>query len=56
MQLSNFLEIEKADILDNVERVQNVVLTEQGYLDYTAQDWACWDDTYMFIETEIRSI
>ncbi|MGV8077358.1 MAG: CHASE4 domain-containing protein [Methanosarcina sp.] len=50
MQLSNFLEIEKADILDNVERVQNVVLTEQGYLDYTAQDWACWDDTYMFIE------
>jgi sensor domain CHASE-containing protein/sensor histidine kinase regulating citrate/malate metabolism len=50
MQLSNFLELEQADTLENVERVQNAVATEQGYLDYIVQDWACWDDTYQFID------
>jgi len=50
MQLSNFLELEQADTLENVERVQNSVATEQGYLDYIVQDWACWDDTYQFID------
>ncbi len=50
MQLSNFLELEQEDTLENVERVQNAVTTEQGYLDYIVQDWACWDDTYKFIE------
>ena len=50
MQLSNFLELEQADTLDNVERVQNAVSTQQGYLDYIVQDWACWNDTYQFIE------
>ncbi|WP_410510323.1 CHASE4 domain-containing protein [Methanosarcina hadiensis] len=50
MQLSNFLELEHVDTLENVERVQNAVATEQGYLDYIVQDWACWDDTYRFID------
>ncbi len=50
MQLSNFLELEQADTLANVERVQNAVSTEQGYLDYIVQDWACWNDTYIFIK------
>ncbi|WP_048126874.1 MULTISPECIES: CHASE4 domain-containing protein [unclassified Methanosarcina] len=50
MQLSNFLELEQADTLENVERVQNAVSTRQGYIDYIDQDWACWDDTYQFIE------
>jgi len=50
MQLSNFLELEQADTLENVERVQNAVLTEQKYLDNIVHDWACWDDTYRFIE------
>ncbi|AKB78984.1 sensory transduction histidine kinase [Methanosarcina horonobensis HB-1 = JCM 15518] len=44
------MELEQADTLENVERVQNAVATEQGYLDYIVQDWACWDDTYQFIE------
>ena len=26
------------------------VSTQQGYLDYINQDWACWNDTYKFIE------
>ncbi len=50
MQLSNFLELEQADTLEDVEKVQNTVSTEQIYLDQIVQDWACWDDTYRFIE------
>lgn len=50
MQLSNFLELEQNNTLDNVERVQNAVSAEQEYLDSIVQDWACWDDTYEFIE------
>ncbi|MGB9938988.1 CHASE4 domain-containing protein [Methanosarcina sp.] len=50
MQLSNFLELEQADTLENVERIQNAISTQQGYLSYINQDWACWDDTYRFIE------
>jgi sensor domain CHASE-containing protein/signal transduction histidine kinase len=50
MQLSNFLEFEQANTLNDVEKVQNVVSTEQSYLDNMVQDWACWDDTYRFIE------
>ncbi|HWQ49613.1 MAG TPA: CHASE4 domain-containing protein [Methanosarcina sp.] len=50
MQLSTFLRLEEKDTLDNIERVQNAILTEQGYLDYIAQDWACWDNTYSFVE------
>ncbi|AKB18013.1 sensory transduction histidine kinase [Methanosarcina sp. WWM596] len=44
------MELEQADTLENVERVQNAVSTRQGYIDYIDQDWACWDDTYQFIE------
>lgn len=50
MQLSNFLELEHTDTLQNVEKVQNAVLTQQRYLDHINQNWACWDNTYKFIE------
>ncbi|HIH74700.1 MAG TPA: PAS domain-containing protein [Methanosarcina sp.] len=50
MQLSNFLGLEQSDTLKNVDRVRNVILTEQNYLDNMVQDWACWDDTYRFID------
>lgn len=50
MQLSNFLKLEETDTLDNIEMVKNAISTEQGYLDYIVQDWACWDDTYRFID------
>ena len=52
MQLSNFLELEAEDTLENVERVQNAVATKQGYLDYSVQDWACWDDTCQFVKDQ----
>lgn len=50
MQLSNFLELEQTNTLQDVGRVQNAVSTQQGYLDYINQDWAYWNDTYNFIE------
>ena len=50
MQLSNFLELEQADTLQNVERVQECHFHSAGYLDYVVEDWACWDETYKFIE------
>ena len=50
MQLSNFLELEQTNTLQDVGKVRNAVSTQQGYLDYINQDWAYWDDTYKFIE------
>ncbi|MGB9929573.1 MAG: CHASE4 domain-containing protein [Methanosarcina sp.] len=50
MQLSKFLELEQNDTLNDIERIQNAVNTEQGYLDYLVRDWACWNDTYRFID------
>lgn len=49
IQLSNSLEIEKADTLDNIEILKKSIHTEQAYLDKLIQDWACWDDSYKFI-------
>ncbi len=50
MQLSTFLELEQTTTLENVERVQNAISTEQGYLDYLVADWACWNETYRFVQ------
>ncbi|MGB9929324.1 MAG: CHASE4 domain-containing protein [Methanosarcina sp.] len=50
IQFSNLLNLEKEDTLENVERIQNAVSTEQEYLNFLVRDWACWDDTYIFIE------
>ncbi|MDQ1276460.1 MAG: hypothetical protein QG610_2038 [Euryarchaeota archaeon] len=50
MQLSNFSNLEQADTLNDVKRLQNAVYAEQRYLNNMVQDWACWDDTYRFIE------
>ncbi|MHC1756817.1 MAG: CHASE4 domain-containing protein [Methanosarcina sp.] len=50
MQLSDSLELERIDTLQNVRKVHDVISIEQDDLDYIVQDWACWDDTYQFIE------
>jgi PAS domain S-box-containing protein len=50
MQLSNFLELEQADTLNNVGRVQNAISAEHGNLDYLVSDWACWNESYRFVE------
>ncbi len=49
-QLSNFLELEHTDTLEHMERVQENIKTEQGYLDNIIQDWASWNDSYIFIK------
>jgi sensor domain CHASE-containing protein/two-component sensor histidine kinase len=49
-QLSDFVQLEKADTLQKVENVQKDIITEQRYLDYFTVDWACWSETYQFIE------
>ncbi|MHB8101352.1 MAG: sensor histidine kinase [Methanosarcina sp.] len=50
MQLSNFLELEQNDTLKNVERVQNAIAIQQKDLDYLVADWACWNESYRFVE------
>ena len=50
MQLSNFLELEHNDTLKNVERVQNAISIQQEDLDYLVADWACWNESYRFVE------
>lgn len=50
MQLSTFSRLENNDTLNNVGKVQSAISTEQGYLNYIAQDWASWDDAYRFID------
>jgi len=52
VQLSNFMGLEQAETLRNVGRIQNSISTEQSYLDNMVQDWACWDDTYRFIDDQ----
>jgi len=49
-QLHNFMELEQADTLSDVDRVQKIISNEQEYLDYIVQDWACWNETYTFVE------
>lgn len=49
-QLSKANELETVDTLQNVEKVKNSISAEQGYLDYIVRDWACWNDTYNFID------
>lgn len=50
MQLSNFLELEHNNTLKNVERVQNAIAIQQKDLDYLVADWACWNESYRFVE------
>ena len=50
MQLSNFRELEQNDTLKNVERVQNAIAIQQKDLDYLVADWACWNESYRFVE------
>lgn len=55
MQNSNFLELEEKDMLKNIDRVRSAVSTQQGYLDYSVHDWACWNDTCNFINDPINN-
>jgi len=43
-------ELERDDLKQNVERVLQALEREMVTLDRNAQDWAAWDDTYLFVE------
>jgi sensor domain CHASE-containing protein/HAMP domain-containing protein len=44
------LDLEQADTLQNVERVQKAISIQQEDLDYLVSDWACWNESYRFVE------
>jgi hypothetical protein len=45
-----FLDIERVDVLKNVDRARNALATELIALEATAHDWAAWDETVRFAE------
>lgn len=48
--LGSFASLEKQQTERNVERFLNILANELAALDAKTYDWACWDDTYAFIE------
>lgn len=46
-----FLELEKNEAQNNMNRVTEALENEISHLDTLCNDWATWDDTYDFIDT-----
>ena len=57
--LTNFIDLEKQVVEQNLERGQNALDNEIAKIDSFAHDWGAWDDTYEFVvdknEEYIRS-
>ncbi len=47
-----FAEIERTEAQKNLQRVQRAIRSELTHMDNTAQDWAHWTDTYLFVGGE----
>lgn len=47
--VSNFANLEKHTVLQNVDRVQMALSSDIDQLNSTVSDWAPWDDTYTFM-------
>lgn len=45
---NSFLKLEKQNMMEDVNRVINVLSSKIQNLDMSVQDWANWDDTYQF--------
>ncbi|PPT07883.1 Adenylate cyclase [Geitlerinema sp. FC II] len=50
--LLRFAQVETQHTRRNVERARSALQAEINALDRTALDWAAWDDTYNYIETQ----
>jgi two-component system, NtrC family, sensor kinase len=48
----SFVELEKSEAREDVERITGALQREIHHLDSLAYDWAAWDDTYEFMQTE----
>lgn len=43
-------ELERDDLKQNIERILQALEREMATLDRNTEDWAAWDDTYLFVE------
>ncbi|MBC7324369.1 MAG: PAS domain S-box protein, partial [Moorella sp. (in: Bacteria)] len=43
-------ELERDDLKQNIERALQALEREMATLDRNTEDWAAWDDTYLFVE------
>ncbi len=48
--LNSYLELERAEISRDVNRVREALNKELNFLNKTSADWAYWDETYTFIQ------
>jgi signal transduction histidine kinase len=48
MLLVGAAQMEREQVVQDLQRVQDAVLAEVGHLESTVADWATWDDTYAF--------
>ncbi|NLI13535.1 MAG: diguanylate cyclase [Peptococcaceae bacterium] len=48
--MNSFINMEKLEVGENIQRAQETLTDELSYLNSTASDWAAWDDTYDFVE------
>lgn len=46
----SYFQLEKASVIDNLERVRNAIQDDITGLDSTTRDWAIWDDAYLFVQ------
>ena len=51
VRLDGYLDLEGADMQQQLNRVQKGVASCIQALDATTFDWAAWDDAYAFVET-----
>ncbi len=47
--LREFQAIEREQVVQNIQRVQEVIAVDIEHLDTKLSDWTMWDDTYEFI-------
>lgn len=46
-----FEELERIEVIKNLDRIQNDIENEKDHLLTKTRDWAAWDDTYEFLRT-----
>src|SRR6185369_7313494 len=47
---SSYASIERDDLIENLERVNDAISNVAAQLDVKLVDWARWDDTYQFMK------
>lgn len=50
MFVREFLNLERRETMENVQRALDAIHDEVAKINFTATDWAEWDDTYAYVE------